>query len=320
LAEGEDLLATRRADLEPLLAEYIEASAAAARANEKRRRRRTRAGMVAMAIITLLAVSGGALAWWQRAEAQRNAETAQSNGSRALASLAENEVERRSPATAVRLALAALPMRLDSPDRAYAREAEGALLYGVQHLRERRRFLHEHSVHSVAFSPDGRTLATGSLDTNARLWEVATGKEIATMRGHEQSVQSVAFSPDGRTLATGSWDSTARLWEVATGKEIAAFRGHEHFVESVTFSPDGRTLATGGHDNTVRLWPQGERLIDLACARVHDLPFSADDKQRFGIENEWCTPEVSGALRAKLGLDLPLEGPQPADRVGASAN
>ena len=63
--------------------------------------------------------------------------------SRALAGLAENEVERGSPATAVRLALAALPMRLDSPDRAYARVAEGALLYSVQHLRERRRFLHE---------------------------------------------------------------------------------------------------------------------------------------------------------------------------------
>ena len=78
-------------------------------------------------------------------------------------------------------------MRLDSPDRAYARVAEGAILYSMQHLRERRRFLHDDSAESVAFSPDGRTLATGSDDKTARLWEVASGKEIAALRGHEGS-------------------------------------------------------------------------------------------------------------------------------------
>jgi WD40 repeat protein len=75
---------------------------------------------------------------------------------------------------------------------------------------------------------------------------VATGREIAALRGHEDQVSSVAFSPDGRILATGSWDTMARLWEVATGREIAALRGHEDQVSSVAFSPDGRTLATRG--------------------------------------------------------------------------
>jgi WD40 repeat protein len=76
-------------------------------------------------------------------------------------------------------------------------------------------------------------------------------------------------------------------------------------VTSVAFSPDGRALATGSWDETVRLWPVGQGLIDLACARVRDLPVSEKDKQRFGIDHEWCTPEVSAALRAKLGLDKP---------------
>ena len=63
----------------------------------------------------------------------------------------------------------------------------------------------------------------------------------------------------------------------------------------------------------------GQGLIDHACARIHDLPLSEKDKQRFGIEDEWCTPEVSGALRAKLGMET-KGAPPPADRVGASAN
>jgi WD40 repeat protein len=162
---------------------------------------------------------------------------------------------------------------------------------------------HENWVQSVAFSPDGRTLATGSWDYTARLWEVATGREIAPLRGHTNAVVSVAFSPDGSTLATGSVEGTTRLWEVATGRETAALRGREQAVYSVAFSPDGSTLATGSADKTARLWPVAQRLIDRACARVHDLPLTDRDKQRFGIDKEWCTPEVSAELRTKLGSD-----------------
>ena len=88
-----------------------------------------------------------------------------------------------------------------------------------------------------------------------RLWDAATRKETAVLKGHADEVLAVAFSPDGKTLATGSKDQTVKLWDVATGKETATLRGHESTVAAVAFSPDGKTLATaGGHDKTVRLW------------------------------------------------------------------
>ena len=84
---------------------------------------------------------------------------------------------------------------------------------------------HKHAVQSVAFSPDGTTLASGSLDHSLKLWNVVTGKERTTFQGHTSAVQSVAFSPDGKALVSGSNDETVKLWDIAAGKEKATFRG-----------------------------------------------------------------------------------------------
>jgi len=73
---------------------------------------------------------------------------------------------------------------------------------------------HSDSVNSVAFSPDGATVASGSGDTTVRLWDAASGALTATLEGHSSIVHSVAFSPDGATVASGSWDKTVRLWDV----------------------------------------------------------------------------------------------------------
>jgi WD40 repeat protein len=102
-------------------------------------------------------------------------------------------------------------------------------------------------------------IATTSLDLTGRLWETATGKSLATLRGHDQAVRWATFSPDGRTVVTASDDGTARLWDNASGRQTAILRGHTGKIFFPDFSPDGRTVLTASSDKTVRLnsrfWP-----------------------------------------------------------------
>jgi len=111
------------------------------------------------------------------------------------------------------------------------------------------------TIRDVTFSPDGRQIASSSWDHTARVWDIESGDELATLEGHRAGVMCIAYSPDGTMIATGDKDSTIKLWRVSTGKNLATFYGHSAaYVWSVAFSPDNRRLVSGGSDGTVRVW------------------------------------------------------------------
>ncbi len=109
------------------------------------------------------------------------------------------------------------------------------------------------SILAVAFSPEGKLLATGDSNGEIRLWQVADGQPLVTFRGHNSWVFSVDWSPDGETIASGSYDQTIKLWDVNTGQCFKTLWA-KNSVLSIAWSPDGQILASGSYDQTVKLW------------------------------------------------------------------
>jgi WD40 repeat protein/energy-coupling factor transporter ATP-binding protein EcfA2 len=239
-------------DLSRLERDFLTASEAA----DRRRARRLKILAIGSAALTVIvatlavwALDRSSTAQHQRSRAELQAAKATSL---ALAASASSLVNRR-PDVSLLLALEAFRASPGTETRSTALAAlVAARAPGVLAI------LHGHTdeIESVAFSPDGRTLASAADDTTIRFWNARTHKQLgAPLRGHTNSVTSVAFSPDGRTLASGGADRTIRFWDARTHKQLGApVRGHTSFVSSVAFSPDGRTLASASGDTSIRFW------------------------------------------------------------------
>jgi len=139
---------------------------------------------------------------------------------------------------------------------------------------------HEAEVTAVAFSPDGKRMATASVDGTARIWDAATGASLGALQGHRKPITSLAFSPDGRSLATGSADGTARIWNASTGGVRSILRGHTWAVTCLAYSPNGTRLVTAATDKTARVWDvaSGATVAVLSghVDRLNAVAFSPD--------------------------------------------
>jgi eukaryotic-like serine/threonine-protein kinase len=113
---------------------------------------------------------------------------------------------------------------------------------------------HAKIVNAATWSPDGRRIASGSLDHTVQVWEAADGSHAFTYRGHSDSANAVTWSLDGRRIASGSNDTTVQVWDAADGGHVFTYRGHAAVVLAVAWSPDGKYIASGGVDNSVQVW------------------------------------------------------------------
>ena len=139
---------------------------------------------------------------------------------------------------------------------------------------------HSDWVHSLAISPDGQILASGSFDKTIKLWRLPSGELIHTLSEHAKGVLCLAISPDGQILASGSFDETIRLWRLDTGELIYTLKGHKSSVRAIAMMPDSQTLISGSVDETIKLWSleTGESLGNLTttAGQVAAIALSCD--------------------------------------------
>ena len=223
------------------------------RQTARKRVNRLRRLAVTPALLLVASVTSGAIAVQQRQAAVHGRHTATSR-----------ELATKSTLLATAEPDASMLLAAEAFRQGRTTEARGALLSAQSQRLAGVLPDHRGSVRSLAFSPDGRLLATAAADRNVRLWDVSTRRRVAVLTRNKGAVTAVAFSPDGKLLDVGGRDATIALWAPDTDKRLARLTGHGKGVENggvlvLAFGPDGRTLASGGDDRTVGLWDTRER-------------------------------------------------------------
>jgi eukaryotic-like serine/threonine-protein kinase len=160
---------------------------------------------------------------------------------------------------------------------------------------------HLGEVFAVAFSPDGRLLASGGTDAIVRIWEVDSGKPIATLRGHTQPVTDVAFPPDGLTLLSASRDQTVKLWNLAAGAQVLTLRGDAGAVVALSIAANGHEIAAACEKNAVLVW-RAARPTEV----VADIRNQAKDLVQTFFDSVLLKSEVVQLLATTEGISAPM--------------